>query len=72
MIAGVVLAVTGTVLSVAFGAQGEGCLSIDAFAGFWWQLDWMAYFSTSVAVALMVYLGDRFGLHGPFIIICAT
>ena len=56
MLLGVVLALVGTVLSVVFGAKGEGCFTLRQLEGFWTQGAWLVYFGVSVSVAIATWV----------------
>ena len=56
MLMGVLLAVIGTVLTVAFGAQASGCHSIQQLIGFWTQIAWWAWLAASLSLALASWL----------------
>ena len=51
MIVGVMLALTGTVFSVLFGAQPRGCNSVDRLRDNWTSPTWWVYLIATVALA---------------------
>ena len=59
MLIGVTLALIGTVLSVVFGATGEGCNTIAQFEAFWIRAPWLAYFAVTLALAVLSWLVHR-------------
>ena len=61
MLAGVVCALLGTVLSVVFGASGEPCFSTAQLEALWSRPAWLVYFGTTVTIAIVTWV-----LHAGF------
>ena len=61
MLAGVVCALLGTVLSVVFGASGEPCFSTAQLEALWSRPAWLVYFGTTVTIAIVTWI-----LHAGF------
>lgn len=59
MLIGVALALLGTVLSVVFGASGDGCHTLAELEAFWLQPIWWVYLIGSLVVALAAWLTHR-------------
>ena len=51
-VAGVALALVGTVLTVLFGAQGGACHTIDQLVSFWSSWLWWLWLCATVSLAL--------------------
>ena len=56
MVAGTCIALVGTVLSVAFGAEPSGCHSLAQLEGFWSAGAWWVYVIATLAIAVSALL----------------
>jgi hypothetical protein len=56
MLVGVGCALCGSILSVVFGASGEGCHTIEELVGFWSSPGWWAYLGVTLSTAMVSQL----------------